>query len=209
MKTTTAPTAPLYNQNGVAAVLTGIAMLMLLSFAALAVDIGYILTTRNELQNIADAAALAAARELGDIYSPPDAATDFDDATHGPLVIDKAIEIGQSNQAGGKVGITINSGDVEIGIWRNNVFRVADSTCPTCPPNATKVTVRRDNSANAPVATFFAKLFHPDPIELTASAVAALSAHSVVVHGQLAADGRGNGAFPWFATRGNIPSLVE
>ena len=41
---------------------------MLVGFVALAVDIGYLMATKNELQNVADAAALAAAGKLGDIY---------------------------------------------------------------------------------------------------------------------------------------------
>ncbi len=43
-------------------------MLVLIGFAALAIDVGYYMVTRNELQNIADGAALAACSELGEIY---------------------------------------------------------------------------------------------------------------------------------------------
>lgn len=56
------------DQNGFALVLLGLTIVVLLGFAALAVDIGYLYAARNELQNAADAAALAGARELGKIY---------------------------------------------------------------------------------------------------------------------------------------------
>jgi hypothetical protein len=60
------------DQNGFALVLLGLTIVVLLGFAALAVDIGYLYAARNELQNAADAAALAGARELGKIYSAAD-----------------------------------------------------------------------------------------------------------------------------------------
>jgi len=48
-------------QRGAVAVVTAISLVMLLGFAALAIDIGNLLVARNELQNAADAAALAGA----------------------------------------------------------------------------------------------------------------------------------------------------
>ena len=41
---------------------------VLLGFAALTIDIGQALVARNELQDVADAAALAGARRMGTIY---------------------------------------------------------------------------------------------------------------------------------------------
>ena len=45
-------------------------LIVLLSFVALAIDVGYMVVVKNELQNVADAGALAGARQLGDIYEP-------------------------------------------------------------------------------------------------------------------------------------------
>jgi len=56
------------NQKGAAAIVTVIVLAMLLGFSALAIDVGYMYSTRNELQNVADSAALAGAGELGNIY---------------------------------------------------------------------------------------------------------------------------------------------
>ncbi len=54
----------LNNQRGVSAVIVGICLLMLVSFVALAIDVGHLYVVRNELQNAADAGALAGARHL-------------------------------------------------------------------------------------------------------------------------------------------------
>lgn len=55
---------PLHRQRGISTVLVAVALIMLLAFAALAVDGGNLYVARNELQNAADAGALAGARVL-------------------------------------------------------------------------------------------------------------------------------------------------
>ncbi len=54
----------LSNQRGVTAIVVGITLAMLVGFGALAVDIGHLCVAHNELQNAADAGALAGARFL-------------------------------------------------------------------------------------------------------------------------------------------------
>ena len=53
--------------------MVAIMLVVLLSFGALALDISNAMIARNELQNVADASALAGARQLGVIYQalPP------------------------------------------------------------------------------------------------------------------------------------------
>jgi Flp pilus assembly protein TadG len=58
----------LKDQSGATAILFAITLPVLIGFVALAVDVGYVMTTRNELQNVADGSALAATRQLGSIY---------------------------------------------------------------------------------------------------------------------------------------------
>ena len=55
------------NQNGSFAIMTGILIFIFMGMAALAVDYGHFFVVKNELQNAADAGALAGARDL---YSP-------------------------------------------------------------------------------------------------------------------------------------------
>ena len=55
--------------RGAVAVTVAIMLVVLLSFGALALDISNAMIARNELQNVADASALAGARQLGVIYA--------------------------------------------------------------------------------------------------------------------------------------------
>ena len=52
------------NQRGVTAILVALLLVVLVGFTALAIDIGHLVLARNELQNAADAGALAGARFL-------------------------------------------------------------------------------------------------------------------------------------------------
>ena len=56
------------NSQGSVLVLVSLLLVVFLGISALAIDVGYLTTTKNELQNVADAAALAATGELGLIY---------------------------------------------------------------------------------------------------------------------------------------------
>ena len=56
--------ARLNNEQGAIFIIVAVSMLVLVGFAALAVDTGHLHVVRNELQNAADAGALAAARVL-------------------------------------------------------------------------------------------------------------------------------------------------
>lgn len=58
------------NRRGAALVLGAILMVVLFAFVAFAIDIGFISLTRAQLQNNADAAALAAAQELSGVDDP-------------------------------------------------------------------------------------------------------------------------------------------
>ena len=172
-------TDPLYvsaikNQHGVSAVVVAFALATLLGIAALGIDVGYLYSTRNELQNIADAAALAATRQLGTIYQtlPPTQQQTYvcDPATIVPV----AQEVALKNRAA-QVNIVINAADVVIGTWDGS------SLTPTLnQPDAVSVIARRDSSTNGPVATFFAAVFkifggNLDTVGITADATAALS----------------------------------
>lgn len=60
----------MYHQRGAFLAIMAVLIIALLGFASLAIDVGRILVMRSEMQNAADTAALAAARELN---SKPDA----------------------------------------------------------------------------------------------------------------------------------------
>ncbi len=171
----------LSNQRGVAAIIVSVTLVMFLGFAALAVDLGYVMVTRNELQNVADAAALGATRQLGVIY---------EGLSYGQMptyvcdpagLISVAREIAVKNGAGGKA-VAVNDSDITIGRW-NASTKVLTPTL--VGPDAVRVRVRRDSSANGPISTFFAMIWHKNTVDVTAVATAALTAQSTAGPGGL------------------------
>ena len=174
----------LTNSRGATLVLVAILMAVLIGFAALAIDIGYVATTRNELQNISDAAALAATGKLGEIYLENDGLYNHD--TDHTLIEAIAIEVGQKNQAAG-LSIVIADSDIEIGSWNGDPGVSPRFTSTTVDPDAVRVTVRRDDSlnGNGNIATFFARVFGNDSVAVMADAVAALTGLAVIDPGVL------------------------
>ena len=58
----------LTENRGAVVIMTGLCMVMLMGFAALVIDIGFGLVTKNQLHNVADAGSLAGTSQLGRIY---------------------------------------------------------------------------------------------------------------------------------------------
>jgi hypothetical protein len=162
------------DQQGVAAIMVGVALIMLLGFTALAVDLGYVMVTRNELQNIADGAALGATRQLGIIYEGLNYGELPTYVCDPALLTNVAREIALKNAAAGKY-IAINDSDVTIGTW-DAVTKILTPTL--IGADAVRVRVRRDSAANGPIPTFFARIFGKDTMDVSAMATAALTGQS-------------------------------
>ncbi len=149
----------LSDERGATAIIVGLLMVVFIGIAAVAVDIGYAMVTRNELQNISDGAALAATGWLGDNYSDMSTNELFNyvvDADDEALIKGIANEVAGNNQAGGVGNISLNDVDIEIGQWDTNL----QTFTPTLVlPDAVRVTARRDACDNGPVSTFFARIF--------------------------------------------------
>ncbi len=170
------------DQKGVIAIIVGLCIVVLTGMVALAVDIGYLMVTRNELQNIADGAALAAARQLGVIYESMTDVEQWSYVCNPADLIVVAQAVAQQNRAGGVEDINIRSEDVVIGTWDTE----SKTLTPTLnQPNAVSVTSRRDDSANSPVSTFFARILGIDEVPVSAEAVAALTSQSTSNEGGL------------------------
>jgi len=169
------------DQHGAVAIIVGLVLVLLLGFMAFAVDLGHVMVTRNELQNIADGAALGATRQLGVIYEGlyyGDLVTYVCDPA---LLTNVAKEIALKNKAAGKT-IQVNDSDVTIGKW-NAATKVFTPTLVAA--DAVRVKVRRDSSANGPIPTFFGKFLGRDSVEVSAVATAALTAESSINTGGL------------------------
>ena len=169
----------LANQRGAAAIIVAVSMIALLGFAAIAVDTGYLMVAKNELQNVADAAALAAARQLGSIYEPMTAAEQQSYTCDPGTITPVAQNVAQMNTAAGQ-SITIQNSDVVIGQW-DSATHILTPTLDQ--PNAVMVTARRETGVNGAVTTFFAKILGIDTADISADAIAALTGQALSARG--------------------------
>lgn len=172
----------LNNHKGATAVIVAICLVMLISFAALGIDIGNLAVAKNELQNAADAGALAGA---ADLLNPDDGSvnpnanqTAYDVATSN-MSQNSAVEC---NWTGGA-----NVGDVQRGHWSftNRQFTPHDDLSAadiigvssydldidTTFVNAVQVITRRQTN---PVTAYFARIFGVTGMQAQARAVAYL-----------------------------------
>jgi len=172
------------DERGVAAIVVALVMLMLLGFAALAIDIGHLFAVRNELQNGADAGALAGARFL---YNDDGTAVN---TGVNQIAYDAATANHSETGSGSEVAVEVdwtggNAGDVQRGHWSfaTRTFTPNASTAPVDLwnvsaeeldanlnfINAVRVATRR---AGTPAVSFFAKLFGHQDFQLSTDAVA-------------------------------------
>ena len=168
--------------RGAVAVIVAIMMVVLLSFGALALDISNAMIARNELQNVADASALAGARQLGVIYQALPQGTPYTTyvLSNPSAVVTAATNVALANQAR-QVAITLNPADIVIGVW--------DAGPRTLTPGITgatgvRVTAHRDGSANGPVATWLAGIMGINSMNVVATGTAALTGTGTLLPGE-------------------------
>jgi Flp pilus assembly protein TadG len=175
LRTSSAPTS----RRGAMIVLTAIMLVFFLGLAAFAIDIGIMLLARTELQNAADAAALAAAGDLipdsGGLTGNPDMTGEIASARA------KAVQFAGLNQVRTTAPVvnlnTANSttGDVVIGYLSNPSDPTQSMSFSNMNlANAAQVTVRRIASENGEVALFFSKVLGVNSKPATATATAAI-----------------------------------
>jgi hypothetical protein len=179
-------------QRGSVIVIFALSLFILIGFATLAIDFGLFYTARSELQNVADAAALAGARYLGAEYvtllDPSEMGSHSFTKEDVYKVIEGNIEtgdVGIKNKVANEA-ISIDINDVEIGFWR--VEENSDDVIPSyVGPDAVRVIARRDsNSINGPISTFFAQVFGIESMNVEeATAIAALTGPAFVEEGEL------------------------
>lgn len=162
------------SRRGAITVLTAVMALVALGLAAFAVDTGYILTNKQELQRTADAAALAACWSYAERLA--NGATPADSLATGRQT---AANYALSNRVGGlQPAINQNSGNSTSGdlvFGRIENLYSYGSTLDSSNPNnfnAVKVKVRRDSSLNGEAPFFFAKVFGRASMGLDAEATA-------------------------------------
>jgi len=166
---------PLDNSRGVVAVMVAVTLMVLLAMAAAAIDIGHAMVARNELQNAADAAALAGARTLGIAYegmTPAQMAIYTLTGGDRAAIVSAAQTTSVLNKAAA-VDVSVLASDVQIGLW-NSATRTFTST--TNQPRSVRVVTHRDGSANGPISTFLANVVGLSSVNVSAAATAELTA---------------------------------
>lgn len=151
------------NQSGAMAVMVALALLVILSAAALAVDIGYIARVRVELQKTADAGALAGANVLGLSATPDWSAAQA-----------ASISIVQQNKAEGQL---LADCQVNYGYWsltaKTLPLKSSGSTPTSTDAKAIQVEVaKKDGHNGGPLKMLFAPIFGVNTWPVTARAVA-------------------------------------
>lgn len=153
------------SQKGAVSVLVALTLPVLLGAGALAVDLAYLHVVRNELQNDADAAALAGARKLytqgASVLNWSAAATTASNA----IALNRA-----ANQA-------LTDGQVQTGYWDTTQAATGLQGLPMTPgandAPAVQVSLGKSEGQNlGPVRTFFAQIWGvlAKPVRVTAVA---------------------------------------
>ncbi len=131
---------------------------------AFAIDAGYLLRERANLQRTADAAALAAVRDLvPDSYGNQDL-----DAVRA-----RVREYVAANLTDGD-GFTVLGSDIEIGRYDPDAIYTEVILLDDGILDTVRVTLRRDSAANGPVSLFFTGIFGISNSEVRATATAVL-----------------------------------
>lgn len=166
------------SRNGSVLVLTAAMLVVLLGITALAVDYGYLLVVRRELQNAADAAALAGASQLVD----DDALTGQGSMTEEIYQArTKAVAFAQLNQAAMEPVVVDRNdanapdGDVVVGHLANP-YDLSEAMSLSDPDtfNTVRVTVRRSAVTGNPVRLFFARVLGFSTADVSAAGSATI-----------------------------------
>ncbi len=168
--------------KGAVAVMVAVVLVVLLSFGALALDISNAMIARNELQNVADASALAGARQLGVIYQALPPGTPYTTYTYSsPGLVETAVTAAAFANQARQVSIAINPADIVIGVWNVGPRTLTPGNIGV---TGVRVTAHRDASANGAVATWLAGIMGISSMNVTATATAALTGTGVLLPGE-------------------------
>ena len=168
-------------RRGAVAPLTLILAVPLLGMMAFGVDIGYVVVVQAELQNAADAAALAGAERLQELYVQ----YYFPGQTNQQQIYNKAVSNTQTsdcptftaeqfavyNKAG---NVNIQVADSDVTFSYNDGSRIQPAGYPNYFPNTITVVARRDATMNGPLGLFFAPIFGVNTLSLTATATSTI-----------------------------------
>ncbi len=154
-------------ETGSVAVFVAVVLAVLFGLVALVVDTGHLMTTRNELQNAADAGALAGARSL---FLSSLAGTE-PDWNAGQAAALAAVRSNRSES------FSLLDADVQVGYWNldSKVLQPASITPAVNDVPAVVVKVQRAEDSNrGPVVMFFAPMIGINTVAVSAQAMATI-----------------------------------
>jgi len=145
-------------RRGVAAVFVMVLLPVIVGFAALTVDVGYLYNVKTELQNSADAGAMAAAAQL----AQPD------------LFVGTPSGVAQqyANLNSPDHGNVVAASDVHVGFWDSATGTFTEGGLPA---NAVRVIARRSEANGNPVGLLFAAALGRTYTDVAAAATAAVA----------------------------------
>jgi Flp pilus assembly protein TadG len=152
------------SESGMSYVFVGMGLMAFLSASMLAIDVGMLMTARNQAQNAADAGALGGATAL--FYD------DFNDRTADGPAVTSAIAAAQANLVMPRPNKT---GKVESGVVDITPADVEFLNDAMGEPTRVKVTVRRNAQGGNAIATLIAGVFGVDDVGVSATATAEAS----------------------------------
>jgi hypothetical protein len=151
---------------------TAITSSVLIGFAALAIDLGYLYVVRVQLQNAADAAAMAGVTSLA---APAVLEGTLNQEEVAYLAKSRAMEYSAKNQAANRP-VYLDPSDIQVGSIGDPFDLTDNSLGTTYPYNAVAVTVRMGkNTPNGPIDLFFARIWGKQTASLSATATAYLN----------------------------------
>ncbi len=163
-------------RKGAITILAALMSIVLIGMVAFCVDIGYVLSAKEELQRSADSSALAACWEFGSQLAKGNSTT----AAAGYARTTAAQYAALNRVTGSPMSLDANTsndpnGDVVLGYiadFKNS--QSAFQTDGTNGYNAIKVRLRKDSSTNGEVPYFFARVFGLTGQQLHSEAIAGL-----------------------------------
>ena len=144
-------------RRGSVLVLAALCLILIFAFTAFVVDVGYICSTRAQLQNAADAAALAAAQATTDGSS---------------VARNAAISVAGSHTAAGSA-VTVSAADVVFGNWNTKTASFSTLTgSAESQAGAVRVTARMAQAQGTPLNLFFAPLIGVNTADVSVTSTA-------------------------------------
>lgn len=166
----------LREQQGAAGMMTALLIIIFVAIMAIVIDLGHLHSVRNELQNAADAGALAGARALIKMEDYP--VVEVPDPPYCQKARETAVAATTLNKADGTPIETDITLDVTLGWWdwKNNTFTPkAVGVCSLDDINAVNVVAKRVSSGGTgPVFLTLARVFGLETADVRASSTAAV-----------------------------------